>query len=80
MNKFNLIEKAIKKIPRGKIFFSESFYAKYSVKVIRRVLLRLTKKNEIGTTICRGMYFIPEESRFFSGCAIPPSTEDLVYF
>ena len=77
MNELELIEKTIKKIPRGKIFFSKSIYAKYPIKVVQRVLLRLTKNNEIGT-LCRGMYFRPKINRYFPGFPIPPGADEIV--
>lgn len=77
MREAQLIEKAIKKIARGKIFFSETFYKKYSVKIVQRVLLRLVKSNDIGT-ICRGIYFRPEKSRYLPGCPIPPGAEKII--
>jgi len=77
MQEAELIEKHIKKIPRGNIFFAESIYKKYPVKVVQRVLLRLVKNNEIGT-ICRGMYFRPQKNRYFPGSVIPPETEKIV--
>lgn len=51
MNTIVSIEKVIKKIPRGKIFFVDSIYKKYPIKLVQRVLLRLAKSNEVGT-IC----------------------------
>lgn len=45
------IEKFIKKIPRGRIFFVDSIYKKYPIKLVQHVLLRLAKSNEVGT-IC----------------------------
>lgn len=60
------IEKVIKKIPRGGIFFVDSIYKKYPIKLVQRVLLRLAKNNEVGT-ICRGIYFRPEKNRFLPG-------------
>lgn len=60
------IEKVIKKIPRGRIFFVDSIYKKYPIKLVQRVLLRLAKSNEVGT-ICRGIYFRPEESHYLPG-------------
>ena len=44
MNEFEQIEKSIKKIPRGKIFFLESIYKKYLVENSVKVLAYLTKK------------------------------------
>lgn len=77
MNELELIEKTIKKIPRGKIFFAETIYKKYPIKIVQRVLLWLVKNNEIGT-ICRGIYFRPEKSRFFPGSPIPPGADEIV--
>ncbi len=77
MSEAQLIEKAIKKIPRGKIFFAESIFKKYPVKVVQRVLSLLAKSNEIGT-ICRGMYFRPKKSRYLPGCPIPPGAEKII--
>ncbi len=51
-----LIEKLIKKIPKGRIFFVDSIYKKYPIKLVQRVLLRLAKSNDVGT-ISRGIYF-----------------------
>lgn len=72
MNEFEKIEKTIRKIPRGKIFFPESICKKYPIKAVRQVLLRLRKKKEI-ISFYRGMYVRPEESRFFPGQPIFPS-------
>ena len=77
MNELELIEKTIKKIPRGKIFFAESIYAKYPIKIVQRVLLKLVKNNEI-STLCRGIYFRPKESRFFPGSPISPRVEEII--
>lgn len=77
MNELEFIEKTIKKIPRGNIFLAESIYAKYPIKIVQHVLLKLVKSNEIGT-LCRGMYFRPEESRFFTGSPIPPRVEEII--
>lgn len=71
------IEKFIKKIPRGRIFFVDSIYKKYPIKLVQHVLLRLAKSNEVGT-ICRGIYFRPEESHFLPGRPIPPSTDKII--
>lgn len=77
MHEAQLVKKAIKKIPRGRIFFAESIYKKYPTRTVQRVLLRLIKLNEVGT-LCRGMYFRPEKSRYFPGCAIAPTSEKIV--
>jgi hypothetical protein len=44
---------------------------------VQRVLLRLAKNNEVGT-ICRGIYFRPEESHYLPGRPIPPSTDKII--
>jgi hypothetical protein len=49
MDTILLIEKVIKKIPRGSIFFVDSIYKKYPIKRVQRVLLQLAKSNEVGT-------------------------------
>lgn len=77
MNEFELIEKTIKKIPKGKIFFPESICKKYSSKVVRQVLSRLTKKKEI-VSFYRGMYVRPKKSRFFPGIPILPGSEKII--
>lgn len=71
------IEKVIKKIPRGRIFFVDSIYKKYPIKLVQRVLLRLVKNNEVGT-ICRGIYFRSEKNRFLPDRPIPPSTDKII--
>ena len=77
MNELEQIEKSIIKIPRGKIFFSDSFLKKYPIKTVRRVLLKLKKKNEI-ISLQRGMYVRPEKSRFFPGVPILPGSEKII--
>jgi hypothetical protein len=72
-----LIEKFIKKIPRGRIFFVDSIYKKYPIKLVQRVLLRLAKSNDVGT-ISRGIYFRPEKNRLLPGRPIPPSTDKII--
>ncbi|OJY54819.1 MAG: hypothetical protein BGO90_12205 [Legionella sp. 40-6] len=77
MNTIVSIEKVIKKIPRGRIFFVDSIYKKYPIKLVQRVLLRLAKSNEV-VTICRGIYFRPEKSRYLPDRPIPPSTDKMI--
>ncbi|USQ13971.1 hypothetical protein J2N86_01065 [Legionella lytica] len=72
-----LIEKFIKKIPKGRIFFVDSIYKKYPIKLVQRVLLRLAKSNDVGT-ISRGIYFRPEKNRLLPGRPIPPSTDKII--
>lgn len=71
------IEKVIKKIPRGRIFFADSIYEKFPIKLVQCVLLRLEKSNEVGT-ICRGIYFRPEKCRYLPGLPIPPTTDKII--
>jgi len=77
MNMVVSIEKVIKKIPRGRIFFVDSIYKKYPVRLVQRVLLRLATSHEVGT-ICRGIYFRPEKSRYLPSRPIPPSTDKII--
>lgn len=77
MNKSELIAKAIKKIPRGRIFLAETIYAKFPIKAAQRVLLELSRKNEIGA-LCRGMYFRVRKSNYLPGYALPPRVEEIV--
>jgi hypothetical protein len=72
-----LIEKAIKKMPRQKIFFAESICTKYPIKTVKYVLAKLIQKNEIGT-ISHGMYFRPGKNRYFPNSPIPPGTDEII--
>lgn len=77
MDELGKIEKTIKKIPRGKIFFPESLCKKYQRKTVLRVLMRLKKQKEI-ISFYRGMYVRPETSRFFPGEAILPTSDKII--
>lgn len=68
------IKKAIKRIPRGRIFLPRTLYANYPMKTAQRVLSQLIKSGEV-CRLCRGMYFRPEKSRFFPDPVFPGSTE-----
>jgi hypothetical protein len=77
MNELELIEKTIKKIPKGKIFFPESIYKKYFTRNVNSVLTRLKKKGDI-KRIIRGMYVRPKKSRYLKGKALMPDVCEIV--
>ena len=64
------IEKVLKKIPRGRIFFVDSIYKKYPIKLVQGVLLRLAKNNEVGTIL--------EFSRNASSCSSSHSNKSSI--
>jgi len=77
MNKLKQIENSIKKIPRGKIFLSDSLCKKYPIKNVSKVLAYLTRQEEI-KRITLGLYVRPKKSRFLKGHLRMPIPEEIV--
>ena len=77
MNKLELIRSIIKKIPRGKIFFSESISTTWTPKNTNHLLSQLVKTGDI-VRIRRGMYVRPRKSRYLQAYVITPNADEIV--